>query len=148
MGSGEVFQLGSPIDPADRVPSYQCYLCGKSTREGKPYCPDHVMSLGYPKRISDRWGLIMAERKRLEEPEDEVDVIPDASWLLTQECLLVVAAQELVCCRSKICRELGLSPENALKIATAAGLRGVHADRSVVFRPEDATAILVERRRG
>jgi hypothetical protein len=141
--------MGSPVGPAARVPSYQCYVCGKSTREGKPYCPEHVMSLGYPKRISDRWNLIMAERNRLEDPKDpDKPARPNASWLLTQECLLIVAAQELVCCRSKICRELGLSPENAEKVAKASGLKGVHTDRSVVYKPGDALEILIERKRG
>jgi len=142
--------VGPAVDPPVRVPSYQCYVCGKSTREGKPYCPDHVMALGYPKKISDRWNLIMAERSLLEDPEDEEapPARPDASWLLTQECLLIVAAQELVCCRSKICRELGLSPENAEKVAKASGLKGVHADRSVVYKPNEALEILIERKRG
>jgi hypothetical protein len=106
------------------------------------------MALGYPKKISDRWGLIMAERTRLESPPPGKQIRPDASWLLTQECLLVVAAQELVCCRSRICRELGLSPENALLVAAAAGLKGVPADKSILFRPDEALEILKERRRG
>jgi hypothetical protein len=107
------------------------------------------MALGYPKKISDRWNLIMAERNKLEHPEDpDKPARPNKSWLLTQECLLIVAAQELVCCRSKICRELGLGPENAEKIAKAAGLRGVRADRSVLYKPDEALEILIERKRG
>jgi len=147
MEPGEVHQVGASVAPGERVAAYRCFVCHKSTREGKPYCPEHVMALGYPKKISDRWDLILAEKVRLMPEDDDVEPeVPTAGWLLTEELLLIVAAVELVCCRSKICRELGLDPGSTMALATAVGLKGYHVDRSVVYKPQDALAILTRRR--
>ena len=128
----------------DSIP--QCFVCGKFTREGKPYCPDHVLALGYPKKISDRWDKMVCERDVLNDAVSSgKDVKITKKSLLVRECLLVVAASELICLRGKIARELGLELDAVSTLAKAAGLKAIKGPRTFGYDPNQALEILKRR---
>lgn len=47
------------------MPPLRCEVCGQATREGKPYCPDHVERHGYVQEVMAALERRAAEEERV-----------------------------------------------------------------------------------
>lgn len=115
--------------------------CRNTTRDGKPYCPQHVLSHDYPMQVYDYWNRISYERDELNK-----GIRPQPNWCIIEEVLLIVSFSELICHQGKIARELGVDLERVGLLCQVAGLKAVHSERTVVYQPEEGRQLLVKLR--
>lgn len=66
-GVAEQSRRGHRVAGAEERPVYSyrargCNRCGRATREGKPWCADHILDSAYARRLSDAWDRRMASK--------------------------------------------------------------------------------------
>lgn len=99
------------LTPEIRATAERCRTCGVATREGKPFCPDHVLSAPYAAAVSTRNERLAAEIRDLEAGGE-----PDPNGALAAELIAALGNTPALKVLSKA---FFVSPDNMLRLAEA-----------------------------
>ena len=66
------------LPPKRVIPMVKCLTCEATTKDGKPYCQDHIMNMAYAQAVQDKYIDPYMGARPLREitPPDELWLLP------------------------------------------------------------------------